>query len=105
MKNYRCYFQNMESEGLNIDEIFYMVKDYYFIELDLENWLYIRQRKDLDCEILVRIWDWKEQRQEIHTGNLYLTDWNVCFEIWHWWGIDELHQRIDECEKKVLYSN
>ena len=100
MKNYNCYYQKDESEGLNIDEIFYMVKNYYLIEIELDNWLAIRQRNELPCEILVRIWDWKEQRQEIHTGNLYLTDWNVCFDIWHWRGIDELHQRIDECEKK-----
>jgi hypothetical protein len=70
------------------------------LEIMLENWLAIRQWNELPCEILVRIWDWKEQRQEIHTWNLYLTNWNVCFDIFHWRWIDELEKRIVECEKK-----
>ena len=98
MKNYNCYYQRDESEGLNIDEIFYMVKNFYLVEIVLDNWLAIRQRNEIPCNITV-IKNWEEQKETINTWNLYLTDGYFCYDIRKRWGEDELEKWIDDCEK------
>lgn len=95
MKTYRCYFQNFESEWLDIKEIFYMIKEYYFIELGLDNWLYIRQRKDVPMT-----YDTEDKSFDMKHWTVYLTDWDNIYDVWKWWWEDELQKRIEECEKR-----
>lgn len=91
---YKCYCQRDDADCLELDELFYMVKNYYLIEICLENRLYIRQWKDLDCQLLNKEWE----TIDMSVWKLYLTDWENLLDVWDWWWEEELGEWIDKCK-------
>ena len=89
---YRTYYIADQSENLTLDEVFYMIKNYYLIEIVLDNDLCIRQWNDLDTQLLL---NW--ETIDMKAWKVYLTDGNNLLDVWNWRGTDELEKWIEKC--------
>ena len=83
----KCFVETQESEMLDYSEIFWMIKNYYLLEIVLDNELFIRQWKDIE------MWD-------MNYWKVYLTDWRTIYDVWKGRWEDELQEWIEKCEKK-----
>ena len=98
-KTYNVYFEADEGEAMDIETLFYTIKEHKMIEVTLEsgNWYYLRQRKDIP--ITYKKSDWEVFHMEYWT--VYCTTWNDIESIWTWWGVDELKEYIETCEQYI----
>lgn len=100
-KTYRAYYEANKSDKYTCEELFYDVKNNNIIEIDLDEnktSLYIRQRKDIPIT-----YDAKDGRVfDMEHWTLYLTDGTNIYDIWNWWGVDELQKRLDKCENFTI---
>lgn len=96
-KTYNCWTENEEGDCLDFGTIFYMVKNRLLIELDLENWYVIRQRKDLDLTYE----DEENWKFDMKYWTLYCTRGNNIESIWDWRGEDDLKTWIKTCENYI----
>lgn len=92
-KTYNCWTENEEGDCLDFGTIFYMVKNRLLIELDLENWYVIRQRKDIPMT-----YETYDETFEMDYWKLYLTDWTNIYKVWNWRGEDWLAEWLEECK-------
>lgn len=88
---YKCFYEKETSDLLDIKEIFYLIDNYYLIEITLSPEVYIRQRKDLDCQL-----EFNWETIDMKYWQVYLTDWKSLLDVWTWRWEDELEQRIQE---------
>lgn len=97
LKKYDCYLEQDEWERLNLSEIMYEVKNYRLIEIWLENWLVVRQWKDIP--IMREAEDGTVFHMEYWM--LYLTHWQDIIRTRDWWGEDELKEWLDICAESI----
>lgn len=95
--NYTCYTEYAEPEQLNISELFYEIKEFRLIEISLENWLAIRQWKDIPMMYEA------EDKEVFHMEYwmLYCTHWQDIISVWNWRGEEELKEYIDICSEYI----
>lgn len=86
-----------EWERLDISQVFYMVKNYLLIELDLGNWYVVRQWKDLDVEYK----DGDNGKFKMKYWMLYCTRWNNIESVWNWRWQEELEEWIKTCQNYI----
>lgn len=94
---YSCFLEQDEWERLTLSEILYEIKNCRLIEISLENWLTIKQWKDIpitreaeDGEVFnMKYW------------MVYLTSWQDIIRTRDWWGEDSLKEYIDICAESI----
>ena len=97
---YTAYCEYGEQEELNLDDLFYAVKENTLIEiqLDNDNGYYIRQWKDIPITYTnPDSWETFDMKYWM----LYCTNWNVIESVWKWWGADDLKEWIETCENYI----
>ena len=94
---YDCYLESYEGEKLNISQLFYEIKECRLIEVSLENWLAVRQWKDIPI-----MWE-AEDGAVFHMEYwmVYCTHWQDIISVRKWWGEDELKEYLDICGEYI----
>lgn len=94
---YDCYLECTEWERLDLSDLFYEVKNYRVIEIALDNWLVIRQWKDIPIMYEA------EDKEVFHMEYwmLYCTHWQDIISVWNWRGEEELKEYIDICSEYI----
>lgn len=94
---YDCYLECTEWEKLDLSEVFHEIKNYRLIEIWLENWLAVRQWKDIP------IMREAEDGAVFHMKYwmVYCTHWQDIISIWNWRGEEELKEYIDICSEYI----
>lgn len=92
---YECYLECAEWERLDLSDLFYEVKNYRVIEISLDNWVAIRQWKDIPMMYET------EDKEVFHMEYwmLYCTRWQDIISVWNWRGEEELKEYIDICSE------
>lgn len=97
MKKYDCYLECDAWEQLDIAQLFYEIKEFRLIEVVLDNWYSIKQRKDIPMT-----YDTEWASYDMKPGVVYCTSWNNVLEsVRTWWGENELKERIETCENYI----
>lgn len=92
---YDCRLECTEWENLSLLELLREVKECRLIEISLENWLAVRQWKDIP--IMWEADDWAVFHMEY--GMLYCTHWQDIISVWHRW--DDLKEWLDICGEYI----
>lgn len=96
-KYYSCYYEAEEGERMDISNAFYLIKEYRLVEITLDNWYYIRQRKDIPTQYVI---DW--ETYDMNYWKVYCTSGNNVIEsVWNWWGEEDLEKYIETCESYI----
>lgn len=92
---YSCFFEQQEWEKCSLDYLFWAIKERLLVEITLEseNWLYIRQRKDVPIT-----YETFDKAYEMHYWEVYLTDWTNIYDIRTGRGTEELEEWIEDCK-------
>lgn len=98
-KLYSCYVENPEGEMLDISELFYMIKNYYLVEIPLDYWLYIRQWKDTKKEDVIIEDHGMERKVSLKFWDIYLSDWEKILDKRQGRWEEDLEKWIDHCYK------
>ena len=97
LKKYDCFLEQDESEKLDLSEIMYEIKNYRLIEIWLENWLAVRQWKDIPITRTAE--DWEAFNMKYWT--VYLTHWPDIIRTRDWRGEDSLKEWLDICSESI----
>lgn len=94
-KTYPCYFECDEWEEMDLSQIFYYVKNWKMIEIQVNEdcVLYVRQWKDIPMT-----YETGDETFEMTYWKLYLTDWTNIYKVWNWRGEDWLAEWLEECK-------
>lgn len=95
--SYTCYTEYAEPELLNISELFYEVKEKRLIEISLDNWLAIRQWKDVPFSWTADDW----AVFDMDYWMLYCTHWKDIISVWRGWWETELKEYIKQCKDYI----
>lgn len=92
---YSCRFEVGEGEKCDIAHLFWAIKESLLLELSLDsdNWLYVRQWKDLPM-----VYETYDKTFNMKYWTVYLTDGTSVYDVWTWRGTKELEERIEDCK-------
>lgn len=95
-KRLDVYYENDESEKMSISDIFYLIRNYRLVSIDLDNWYSIKQWKDLPM-VIEREWE----TFDIRYWKVYCCSWDFIESVWDWWGEEDLEQYINTCSNYI----
>ena len=98
MENKHYYCECIEKYSLNIEELFYTIKQFEFVSLYLGyNWKHWG-------DLYMKAWTWKKQNiltrenwyNTIDYGDIYIEDWkgDIVYK-WNDWWVEKLQELLD----------
>lgn len=95
-KKYKCYYVD-EPTDYDVEDLFYLIKNYQLVEIVLDNGYYIRQWRDVPMT-----YDTENESYQMEYWTVYCTSWNNVLEsVWTGWGEKELQEYIDICSEYI----
>lgn len=95
-KRLDVFYENEESEKMSISDIFYLIKNYRLVSIDLDNWYSIKQWKDLPATI-----EWNWEIFDMEYWKVYCCSWDIIESVWNWWWEEDLEHYINTCSNYI----